>query len=133
LAILCLLLGAAGCLWNSYDDVLRVHLDVLSSLADKAAGNAAAGTRPRSNDITELTYPLQRARQFVHQYRGYSERASYTAFVSALDRYQAFVDTIDSARGDEARWQAERPRVAAAFAAWQASAEAVRAALDSGS
>src|SRR5262245_41670651 len=106
-APLILLLVTPACLWRSYGDVMRVHLEVLESLADKAAGNVAAGQRPTSNDITELTYPLQRARQFAYQYRSDSERESYRRFIAALDRYQAMVDAIDAARGDEARWQVE--------------------------
>ena len=129
-ALAALLLFAPACLWRSYTDVLRVHLDVLSSLAEKAAVNAEAGRRPTSNDVTELTYPLQRARQFAHQYRGYGERESYRLFVAALDRYQALVDTIDGARGSEPRWAAERPRVEAEYDAWRAAAEPVRAALE---
>ena len=124
----CIVLAAVGhgCLWRSYDEVMRVHLEVLSGLADKAMVNAEAGQRPTSNDVTELTYPLQRARQFAHQYRGYAERESYQLFVAALDRYQALVETIDAARGDAARWAAERPRLAAAYQAWREAAEQAR-------
>jgi hypothetical protein len=127
----CAVLAAVGpgCLWRSYGEVMRVHLDVLSSLSEKAMVNAEAGKRPTSNDVTELTYPLQRGRQFQHQYRGYAERASYQRFVVALDRYQALTEIIDAARGDEARWAAERPRLAAAYQAWRAAAEEARAAL----
>ena len=89
---------------------MRVHLDVLCGMADKAAVQCRHGQRPTSNDVTELTYPLQRARQFAYQYRSYAERESYRRFVAALDRYQALVEAIDAARGDEARWAAERAR-----------------------
>ena len=41
--------------------------DVLSAVAEKAVDNAGAGQRPASNAVTELTYPLQRARQFAYQ------------------------------------------------------------------
>lgn len=121
-----------GCLWRSYAEVMRVHLDVLSSLSEKAMVNAEAGRRPTSNDITELTYPLQRGRQFEYQYRGYADRESYQLFVVALGRYQALTETIDAARGDAARWSAEQPRVAAAYDAWRRAAEQVRAALARG-
>lgn len=133
---LCALVALAafgqGCLWRSYAEVMRVHLDVLSSLSDKAMVNAETGRRPTSNDVTELTYPLQRGRQFQHQYRGYADRESYKLFVIALDRYQALTEAIDAARGDEVRWTAERPRVAAAYDAWRRAAEQVRAALARG-
>lgn len=124
-----LLLLAPACLWRSYAGVMRVHLDVLSAMADKAAYNAQTGQRPTSNDVTELTYPLQRARQFAYQYRNYADRESYRAFGAALDRYQALVDAIDAARGDAGRWEAERTLLASQNAAWRAAAEEVRAAL----
>ena len=124
-----LLVLCAACLWRSYADVLRVHLDVLSGLADKAAFNAESGRRPTSNDVTELTYPLERARQFAYQYRSYADRESYQRFVAALDRYQALVTAIDAARGDEARWAAARPQIAALQTAWRGAAEEARAAL----
>lgn len=123
------LLVAAACLWRSYGDVMRVHLEVLESLADKAAGNVAAGQRPTSNDVTELTYPLQRARQFAYQYRDDAQRASYQRFIEALDRYQAMVDAIDAARGDDARWAAERDMLAEQARGWRAAAAQTRAAL----
>jgi hypothetical protein len=129
LSLLLLLLPA--CLWRSYAEVMRVHLEVLSQLAAKAADNARAGHRPTSNDVTELTYPLQRARQFTHQYRSYAERDSYRLFVAALDRYQALVEAIDRARGDEARWTAEQPQIATLYEAWRAAERRVREALAS--
>jgi len=129
LLLLVLLLLAPACLWRSYADVMRVHLDVLSGMVEKASYNAESGQRPTSNDVTELTYPLQRARQFAYQYRTYAERESYTLFVAALDRYQALSEAIDAARGDAARWSEERSRLAAQCAAWRAAAERVRAAL----
>jgi len=125
---LLLLLGSA-CLWRGYGEILRVHLDVLSSMADKAVYNAQAGARPTSNDVTELTYPLQRARQFAYQYRGYDARESYRLFVVALDRYQALADAIDVARGDPARWDAERAQVGAQYQVWREAADRVREAL----
>ena len=123
------LLLSPACLWRSYADVLRVHLDVLGGMADKAMYNAQAGQRPTSNEVTELTYPLQRARQFAYQYRSYGERESYRLFVSALDRYQALSEAIDAARGDAARWEAERVQIGAQYQAWRDAADQVRAAL----
>lgn len=124
---------ASACLWHGYAEVMRIHLDVLSGLADKAAFNASSGRRPASNDVTELTYPLQRARQFAYQYRSYADRESYRLFVAALDRYQAFTEAIDAARGDATRWAAERPNIEARYGAWRDAAAEVRAALARGS
>ncbi|MGH7291837.1 MAG: hypothetical protein ACREJT_11545 [Myxococcota bacterium] len=109
---------------------MRVHLDVLEGMADKAAGNAAAGRRPASNDVTELQYPLQRARQFAHQYRADEGRESYRLFVAALDRYQALVEAIDAARGDVQRWSAAQPTLPPLYEAWQQAAGQVRGALE---
>lgn len=133
---LCAFVALAGfgqaCLWRSYGEVMRVHLDVLSSLSEKAMANAEAGKRPTSNDVTELTYPLQRGRQFEYQYRGYADHESYRLFVVALDRYQALIEIIDAARGDAARWTAAQTQVAAAYDAWRRAAEQVGAALARG-
>jgi hypothetical protein len=126
--VLALVLTPA-CLWRSYPEVMRVHLEVLSGLAEKVAYNTGEGQRPASSDVIELTYPLQRARQFAYQYRSYAERESYRRFTAALDRYQALTEAVDAARGDESRWAAERPRFAAQYEAWRAAAEAARAAL----
>lgn len=131
LLVLALVLAPA-CLWRSYADIMRVHLDVLSELAEKAAYNARAGQRPTSNDVTELTYPLQRARQFGYQYRSYAGRESYRLFTVALDRYQAWADAVDAARGDETRWAAQRSQLATQYEAWRAAADAARAALARG-
>jgi len=123
------LLAAPACLWRSYAEVMRVHLDVLSGTADKIVLNAQAGQRPSSSDVTELTYPLQRARQFAYQYRSYAERESYQRFVAAVDRYQALSDAVDGARGDETRWAAERSQLPALLDAWRAAADQTRTAL----
>lgn len=126
---LLLLLALSSCIWRGYAEVMRVHLDVLAGIADKAAANAAAGQRPSSNDVTELTYPMERAQQFVAAYRNDAERESYRLFVAALARYRALVDAIDAARGEAARWDAARPEVAALYRNWQAAAADARAAL----
>lgn len=127
--LLLALVLAPACLWRGYADVMRVHLEVLSGFAEKLAYNTRAGQRPTSNDVTELTYPLQRARQFAYQYRSDAARESYQRFTVALDRYQALVEAVDAARGDESRWAAERPQLTAQYEAWRTAAEAVHAAL----
>ena len=108
---------------------MSVHLEVLSSMADKVTAIAATGRRPRPNDITELTYPLQRARQFTQQYQDYRKRESYRLFVAWLDRYEKFVVTIDAARGDAARWEVRRSELPAQQAALAQAVGKVRAAL----
>jgi len=127
--LLLALIAIAACLFHSYAEIMRVHLDVLAAVAEKAADNARSGQRPASDEVTELFYPLQRARQFADEYRSYAERESYRRFVAALDRYQAFAGTIDSARGDAARWSAQQSELAAEYDSWRAALAAARAAL----
>ena len=66
LALLTLLFCSAACLWRSYEHIMGIHLEVLADLTEKLVTKAEAGVRPRPNDITELSYPLHRARQFAH-------------------------------------------------------------------
>ena len=128
---LMLLLCHPACLWRGYEDIMRVHLEVLSGMAAKVVAVAGTGRRPRPNDIIELTYPLQRARQFARQYEDYSERRSYRLFVACLDRYEYLVLGIDAARGEAERWAVRRTELPAQHAALAQAMEQVRAALAS--
>ena len=111
---------------------MTVHLDVLMAMAEKIVATAEAGRRPTSNDVTELTYPLQRGRQFTHQFEGYRERQSYGQFQALLEQYDAFVQAIDTARADPQRWEALRASLPAKAAALRADAAQVRSALARG-
>jgi hypothetical protein len=95
-----------GCLWRSYEQIMTVHLEVLSSMTTKLLETARAGGRPSPNDLAELVYPLRRARQFAYQYESYAERPSHGAFVASLDAYEKLIDEVDAARADEQRWNA---------------------------
>ena len=64
---------------------MTVHLEVLGGLAGKTAGIAAAGGRLTPNALTELLYPLDRARGFLRSYDDHAERASYAAFVEVVE------------------------------------------------
>lgn len=108
---------------------MSVHVDVLSSEADKIVGNAEIGHRPAPADITEMTYPLQRARQFAYQYRAYAKRPSYASFVVLLDAYERLAKEIDAARGDEQRWKAILPRLPLQYAELQRDVRETRAAV----
>lgn len=121
---------AAGCLWRSYDEIMRVHLDVLSGMARKVASKAEADRRPTPNDITELIYPLERARQFAGQNRARAERESYRSFEELLGRYAEFVAAIDAARVDEERWRHLRARLPEEERALETLAARVRTALE---
>ena len=129
LAFLTLLCCTTTCLWRSYDHIMGIHLDVLSDLTEKLATKAEAGVRPRPSDITEMTYPLHRARQFAHQYRGYADRNSYGLFVKFVDRYEGFVDTVDSVRGDQQRWTAAQAQLILDQATLAQASQRVREAL----
>lgn len=129
---LLILLVLPACLWRSYGAIMTVHLDVLTSMVAKTVDNAASGHRPTSNDVTELTYPLQRGQQFVQQFESYRERESYRQFLVLLERYEAFVQSIDAARADPARWEALQASLPASAAALQETATQVRAALARG-
>lgn len=125
-----LLLSAVGCLWKSYEEIMSVHLEVISSLSAKAVENAEAGQRPIPDDVKELTYPLQRGRQFAYQSRSNADRDSYRSFVAALDLYESFVDAIDAARGDDDRWAALVPTLRARRQRLLEGVREVRAALE---
>lgn len=124
------LLMVSGCLWSSYAQILRVHVEVLTGMAGKALARAEAGRRPTPNDLTELLYPLERARQFAHQYRKQAERPSYQAFLELLDGYEALVNEIDIARVSQEDWVALRQRLPAQGLAWQAIATRVMTNLE---
>ena len=101
----------AGCVWRGYDRVLNIHLDVLSGIADKMVSIAEVGRRPTSNDITEMLYPLERGRLFLHQYEKRAAEDSYRQFAELLDHYAALAAAIDDARTDDGRWAKLRPRL----------------------
>ena len=130
--VLVVLVVVPACLWRSYGEIMAVHVDVLLALADKTVANAEAGRRPTSNDVVELTYPLQRGQQFAHQFEGYRERDSYRHFVALLGRYEAFVQAIDAARVDPRRWEALQASLKSDVAILHDDAAQVRAALARG-
>jgi hypothetical protein len=129
LLLLGCLLAVSACLWRSYEEIMRVHLEVLSGMARKAEARAETDRRPAPNDVTELLYPLERARQFLRQNQKRAGRPSYRAFEELLARYADFVAEVDSARVDEERWREFRARVAGDVRALEDRAAAVRAAL----
>jgi hypothetical protein len=119
-----------GCPWRSYEQILSVHLEVLSSMATKLLNSSDAGRRPGPSDVAELLYPLRRARQFAHQYRSYSERPSYREFVTSLDFYEKLTDEVDAARADDRRWKAVRAQLKAPVGAFLDQARRAREALE---
>lgn len=115
----------SSCLWSSYEDVMRVHIEVLSAMVQKAEARAEAGRRPTPNDITELLYPLERGRQFARQYEKQAGRQSYRSFEFILDQYEQLAREIDVARVSTEDWERLRPRLAEESAVWSAAATKV--------
>lgn len=133
LILLALVLLAEVWLRGGYEKVLRVHLDVLPAMAHKMAANAEVGRRPAPNDLTELLYPLSRARQFVSEYRQHAGRPSYDSFVELVDAYERFVTAADAARATPEAWEAFRPLAAELLVPVDDAAARSRRALAAGS
>jgi hypothetical protein len=119
-----------GCPWRSYEQILTVHLDVLSSMTTKLVETTEVGGRPGPSDLAELLYPLRRARQFAYQYRSYSERPSHRAFVASLDFYEKLLGEVDAARADDRRWQAFRGKLTGRAEAFLDQVRRTREALE---
>lgn len=124
-----LVVCGSACLWRSYEEILSVHVQVLSSMAEKAVDGADPNRRPSASDVAELLYPLRRARQFAEQYEAQRDRASYQAFVALLDLYEHFVQGIDVARTEDDRWAALEPHLAEQRQGLEAAIGHVRDAL----
>jgi len=122
LAALAVLIGVESYVRERYEKVIAVHVDVLSEMTGKASALGMLGTRPSPSDLTELMYPLERARQFIGEYRDEAERPSYQRFVAAVDAYEGLIMAIDAERGSADSWAQFRPLVAQ-------RAERVRSAL----
>lgn len=112
---------------DGYEKVLDVHVDVLQGLAGKIGALASAGGRPTPNDLTEMIYPLERARGFLRDYRDEAARESYRSFAALVDEYAALVSAVDAARGVPEQWEALREDVARRARLVEESAARVRA------
>ncbi len=115
---------------DDYARVMQVHLDVLAAMAGKMAAVADVGKRPTPHDLTEIVYPLDRARQFVDTYEDHRSRESYGSFLDLIEVYQGFVLEVDAARGSPERWEQFRPLVDARVASIQAAVTRSRSALE---
>lgn len=111
LALLAVVVLAEVFVPDRYERVIDVHLDVLDGMAQKIDGVAAMGRRPSPNDLTELIYPLTRARHFTSQYEGESGRESYREFLAVVGAYDQLVAAVDAARGTDASWEKMRASV----------------------
>ncbi|HXQ23644.1 MAG TPA: hypothetical protein VN812_18335 [Candidatus Acidoferrales bacterium] len=131
-AVLIGFLCAAGCVWRSYATIMGVHLDVLTQTAAKLCAVVQAGRGPTAEDMAEYDYPLQRAREFLGQFRGYSERQSYRRFAVLLDRYAALVREVDAARAAGRALQPELAHWTVEHDALQQLATEIRGDLQAG-
>jgi len=103
----------------------RTHAELLAAIAHKGVDLVRSG-RLAAESMPELTYPLERAQAFARRARE-RERlgpGALAALDALVERYRAFVDTLDRVRRDLSRDEA-----AAALAAPLASVEAAAAAL----
>jgi len=106
---LLLLVAVSSCLWRGYARVLAIHVDVLLGMVDKMAWKVDSGEPATPNDVTELLYPLERARQFEARYRDDLAPQSLRLFVVLLDRYEDFARHVDRTRANGAAWRSARP------------------------
>ena len=91
---------AAGCYWSKYDKLVRTHVQLLLSMADKLdTVTADEGASPAS--LAEYLYPLERARDFIRivapRFEG---RSSLEALRRTCDAYAAFVAAAERWRPD---------------------------------
>ena len=122
----------AGCLWRGYANIMGVHVDVLTEMAAKLCAMAEAGRGVSAEGMGEYIYPAQRARQFLQQFSGQSQRKSYHDFAALVDRYEAMVHDADTARAQGHSWHDELPRLQAARDALRQLGTQIRAELTAG-
>jgi hypothetical protein len=99
-----LLIMSAGCLWKGYEEVLSVHLDVLTQTASKLVAVAGSPRGLSAESMAEYVYPAKRGRTFLVQFQSYEKRQSYVQFGAFLDRYEALVNQADAARAHRQDW-----------------------------
>lgn len=121
-----------GCYWLRYGALMETHVELLETMARD--GRDAVVVRvapPVAADITRLSYPLERAREFAEiSERFHAERTSLARFRDLLERYGELVTLLDSLRGPAVRLDEERlAEVGRVAAAVEAAAAAVRDAL----
>jgi hypothetical protein len=107
----------------------RTHADVLESIARKGADLVRSG-RLVAESMPELTYPLERAQAFARTARDRArlEPAALAALDALVERYRAFVDTLDRVRREHEPTEAARV-LAVRLAAVEDAAALLRAAL----
>ena len=132
LCVLLLALPTTACIWRSYADILSVHVDVVTQTAAKLCSVIEAGLGPTAEGMAEYVYPAQRAREFLKQSAGYSERESYKRLGELLDRYEAMVRRVDAARANPGETKLDRAALDADRDGLMRLAEAARIAARDG-
>ncbi len=121
-SVLFLLLMSA-CLWRSYEQILAIHLDVLTQTANKL-GDVAASSQGPALGMAEYAYPAKRARQFLQQFSKHNGRSSYAGLKAFLDRYERMLAEVDAARLGE---QIDGTRLRTEITALNEAATTIRA------
>jgi hypothetical protein len=99
LGVLLFPLAVGGCYWLKYGKLMRTHVDLLISMADKMTHLLEDGRAVTPTMMNEFSYPLDRARDFVRiVHPRYVERKSLQAFGPFLDAYEVLVHDMDRLR-----------------------------------
>lgn len=91
-----LLTLVAACYWQKYPRLVETHAELLSAMARKSEDVLRERGGYRPEDLAELRYPYDRARDFariVRDRRG--ERGSFRGFEDLLGHYEALLSVVD--------------------------------------
>ena len=100
MAVLVVCVLSAGCFWRSYGARMDMHTDLLLSMTHKGA-DLVRGHRFAPENLPELLYPLDRAREFAaraHRHGAADPPASLGAFDALLAAYAEFCRIADDLR-----------------------------------
>jgi hypothetical protein len=97
--LLGVLASEIGCYWWRYGDVMRVHCELLSEMAEKLCATPARG-RPSGPALAEYEYPLARARDFARiAAKRCPARRSLARFRRALRLYELTLREVAGGTG----------------------------------
>jgi hypothetical protein len=92
-------LSTSGCYWLKYGKLMRTHVELLLSMAQKMSDLLEDRRTITPTMMNEFSYPLDRARDFVRIVgQRYAERGSLQAFVEFLDTYTELVKETEQLR-----------------------------------
>ncbi|MGH7819362.1 MAG: hypothetical protein ACREQ9_06295 [Candidatus Binatia bacterium] len=91
--------GLVGCYWHRYPDLARTHVEVLTDYSRKLDELVRSGAELRPENLTELRYPYERARDFARIVRDrFSSTESFARFEAFLDRYAELLAAAERVR-----------------------------------